>query len=141
MIYYHNEDIVFRKKNRLKFRSIIKQMMINEKKDLENLNYIFCSDEDLLELNKSALNHDYYTDIITFDYCTETTICGDLFISVERVRDNAQKMNIDFFDEIHRVMLHGVLHLCGYGDKTEKEIKKMRSKEDFYLEKLNQITK
>jgi len=140
MIYYHNEDIRFQKKSRLKFRSIIKQMMKDEKLNLGDINYIYCSDQFILELNISSLNHDYYTDIITFDYCEDSIVSGDLFISIDRVKDNSKEMELEFIDELHRVMFHGVLHLCGYGDKSEKEIKIMRSKEDYYLGKLNSIS-
>lgn len=139
MVYYHNENINFNKKNRLKFRTILKNLMIDENLILGNISYIFCSDTYILELNKSSLNHDYYTDIITFDFRDGKIICGDLFISIDRIRDNANKMKTSFSDELHRVMLHGVLHICGYGDKTEKEIIKMRSKEDYYLQELNAI--
>ena len=99
-------------------------------KELGDVNYIFCSDDYLLEINKEHLNHDYYTDIITFDYCEMDVVSGDLFISVDRVKDNAENLNVVFLDELHRVMAHGVLHLCGLGDKSETEEIRMRKAED-----------
>ncbi len=106
---------------------------MKEGKNPNDINFIYCSDEYLLELNKSSLNHDYYTDIITFDYCEGKEVSGDLFISIDRVRENANEMNLTFEDELHRVMIHGVLHLCGYKDKTKKDAETMREKENFYL--------
>jgi rRNA maturation RNase YbeY len=104
-----------------------------ELKELGDISIIFVSDQYLLEMNQKYLNHDYFTDIITFDYCEHNIISGDLFISVDRVKENADSFNVDELTEIHRVMIHGVLHLCGYGDKSAKEEKIMRSKEDFSL--------
>ena len=98
-----------------------------------DVNLVFCSDEHLLGVNQTYLNHDYYTDIVTFDYCEDGVVTGDLFISVDRVLDNAKTYKVSFLNELRRVCVHGVLHLCGYGDKTESEIQLIRSKEDFYL--------
>jgi probable rRNA maturation factor len=94
---------------------------------------IFCSDEHLLQINKDHLQHDYYTDIITFDYTVEDIISGDLFISVDRVQDNADEFDVLFQDELHRVCVHGLLHLCGYKDKSDEDEKRMREKEDEML--------
>ncbi|MGJ8661036.1 MAG: rRNA maturation RNase YbeY [Bacteroidota bacterium] len=102
---------------------------------LEEVALVFCTDDELLEMNIKHLNHDYYTDIITFDYCEESLIIGDLFISVDRVQDNANNLDINFGSELDRVIVHGVLHLCGYGDKSEDEEILMREKEDLYLNK------
>ena len=107
----------------------------NESKNLEEVNLIFCSDDYLLQMNTEFLEHDYYTDIITFDYCVGDTILGDLFISVDRVKDNAVIHKVDFYNELDRVIVHGVLHLCGYKDKSKDEAKIMREKEDYYLSK------
>lgn len=96
------------------------------------LNCIFCSDEHLRKINVEYLEHDYFTDIITFPYA-ENAIHGDLFISADRVRENAASNNVDFIAELHRVMVHGVLHLCGYSDKTPDETRLMREKENEYL--------
>ncbi len=99
--------------------------------DIEALSYIFCNDEYLLEMNQEYLDHDTYTDVITFDYAEEEGIIeGDIFISVERVKENAEQLNVSFDDELHRVMAHGLLHLLGYKDKTEADQQQMRQKED-----------
>ncbi len=98
-----------------------------------DINYIFCSDNYLHKLNVEYLNHDTYTDIISFDYSVGKELHGDIYISVDRVRENALTFNQSFNDELSRVMVHGVLHYCGYKDKTESEKTKMRSKEDHYL--------
>ena len=101
--------------------------------NLGELSIIFCSDEYLIDINKRHLNHDYYTDIITFNYNIEKNLNGDLFISVDRVKDNASAFNENFNMELFRVIIHGVLHLCGFNDKTTKEQKEMRQKENHYL--------
>lgn len=104
-----------------------------EKKVLGDVSVVFCSDEHLLEMNKEYLEHDYYTDIITFDYTEDTLVSGDLFISVDRVQDNAAEFNVAFQDELHRVCVHGLLHLCGYKDKSDEDEVLMRSKENEML--------
>lgn len=105
-----------------------------EGKSLGDVSLIFCSDEHLLQMNKEYLDHDYYTDIITFDYTEDTLVSGDLFISIDRVLDNANQFNVAFQDELHRVCVHGLLHLCGYKDKSDSEELLMRSKENQMLE-------
>ena len=107
-----------------------------ENKLLYEVNLIFCSDEYLLKMNIEYLQHDYYTDIISFDYCEDNKILGDLFISKDRVLDNSIEHNVSFDVEIQRVIVHGVLHLCGYKDKTDVEEILMRNKEDYYLSKI-----
>ncbi len=107
-----------------------------EGKELGQLNYIFCDDEYLLKVNIDHLDHDYYTDIITFDYCENDLIISDLFISIDRIKDNANTYGVPFEEELHRVMVHGIMHLCGYKDKSEGEAEKMREREDHYLHKL-----
>lgn len=99
------------------------------------INYIFCSDDYLLKINVNFLNHDTLTDIISFDYSVGKELHGDIYISIDRVRDNANDFKVDFSEELSRVMAHGVLHYCGYKDKSEDEAKEMRSKEDYYLSK------
>ncbi len=99
----------------------------------ETIQFVFTSDDYLLDLNREYLDHDTYTDIITFDYCEGELIMGDIFISIDRVKENADKLNIPFLDELHRVMVHGVLHLCGYKDKSPGEKAQMTEKEDYYL--------
>jgi probable rRNA maturation factor len=105
-------------------------------KTLRELNYIFCSDEYLLQVNKEFLKHDYYTDIITFDLSdNDSEIAGEIYISIDRVRDNARVNNTWIYMELHRVIFHGVLHLCGYKDKKAADSQQMRAKEDYYLKK------
>jgi probable rRNA maturation factor len=103
------------------------------------INYIFCDDDYLHKINVEFLNHDTLTDIISFDYTVGKILQGDIFISTERVTDNSKDFNTSFDDELHRVIVHGILHFCGYKDKSEEEAKLMRSKEDNYLSKLNMI--
>ena len=100
---------------------------------LGDVSVVFCSDEHLLQMNKEYLQHDYYTDIITFDYTEDDVVSGDLFISVDRVEENANEFDAPFQDELHRVCIHGLLHLCGYKDKSDKEEELMRSKENEML--------
>lgn len=104
-----------------------------EGKEMGDVNVIFCSDEYLLAMNRDHLDHDYYTDIITFDYTVESVVSGDLFVSVDRVADNATELSAAFIDELNRVCVHGLLHLCGYKDKSEEDVKIMRNKEDEML--------
>lgn len=103
--------------------------------ELGEITIVFCDDEYLLDMNREHLDHDYYTDIITFDYTDGKLVSGDLFVSVDRVRDNAEQLNIGFRDELHRVCIHGVLHLCGLKDKSEEDERKMREAEDLALSK------
>lgn len=116
----------------------IKEVLEKENKQVGILNYIFCTDDFLLEINKEYLNHDTYTDIITFQYSSEP-IEGDIYISVERTRENATHLGTAEDEELRRVIIHGVLHLCGYKDKTEEEEIEMRGKEDFYLGEYSKI--
>lgn len=104
-----------------------------EEKTLAELSIVLGSDEWLLEQNIRFLDHDFYTDIITFDYCVHDIVSGDLLISLDRVDENAKDYNVSRETELNRVLVHGLLHLCGYGDKTAKEIEIMRKKEDYYL--------
>ena len=100
---------------------------------LKNLSFIFCDDEYLKDINIQYLNHNYYTDVITFDYSNNEGLAGDVFISVDRVKENAKKFKNSFNKELFRVIIHGVLHLCGFNDKTEKEIKEIRKQENHFL--------
>ncbi|PZR29493.1 MAG: rRNA maturation RNase YbeY [Citrobacter freundii] len=123
-------------KNRTALKSFIQSIFRSEKKKLISLNYIFCSDKRILEINRQFLQHDYYTDIITFELSPPgTPVEGEIYISTDRVKDNAQTHDSSFTRELHRVIFHGVLHLCGYKDKTPKEEKAMRDKEDYYLKR------
>lgn len=108
-------------------------------KEAGDINFIFCSDDYLLKLNREHLNHDYYTDIITFDYVEDNLIYGDLFISVDRVKENAASYSVSFQDEFSRVIIHGILHLCGFPDKTEEEAKVMRENENTALRLLKKL--
>lgn len=111
----------------------LKNIIITEQKKVGKITYVFCTDEALLKVNKDFLQHDYYTDVITFDYVKGKTISADIFVSLPRISENAETLNKIFNIELHRVLAHGILHLCGYSDKTEEEIHQMRQKEDFYL--------
>lgn len=114
----------------------IEKLALEEGKTIGNITLVCCTDDDLLEVNQTHLNHDYYTDIITFDYCESSVIHGDLFLSMDRIQENAATYEVSFEEEWHRVVFHGVLHLIGYGDKSEEEIKLMRAKENHYLDTL-----
>ena len=111
----------------------LENLIISENKKPGDINYIFCDDDYLLKVNQDFLDHDYYTDIITFDYVKGKTISGDIFVSLPRILENASILSQDFEKEFNRVLAHGILHLCGYKDKTEEEQIQMRAKEDFYL--------
>ncbi len=132
------EDV---EKPALKYRSIkqwIASEIEKENFDIGNINYIFCSDEYLLKMNIKHLEHDYYTDIISFDYCEDNLISGDLFISLDRIKENAVLYGTNE-SEIYRVMIHGILHLCGYKDDTEEESENMRQRENEALLRLDLI--
>lgn len=113
----------------------LENIILSEGKKPGEINYIFCDDEYLLQVNREYLKHDYYTDVITFDYVKGKTISGDIFVSLPRIFDNAETLSKDFDSEFFRVLAHGILHLCGYKDKTDEEISEMRNKEDYYLNK------
>ena len=134
MIRFFTEDTPYK----LPQKTAVKQWLTAQAKRegvaVRELNYIFCSDEYLLQINREHLNHDYYTDIITFDNSDdEGVIEGDIFISVDRVDDNWRIQQTSFITEMHRVLAHGLLHLCGYGDKSDEEVLLMRQKEDEWL--------
>jgi probable rRNA maturation factor len=141
----HTEDVASVKEiNESFLESWYGDVCEREKKTLSDISVILCSDDYLLEMNRQYLDHDYYTDIITFDYSEEDLVSGDLFISIDRVTENANERSIAFDDELHRVCVHGLLHLIGYKDKSESEEALMRAKEDemlklrlFHVEHLN----
>jgi len=133
MISISTLETTYKFKNKLKVRKWIKSILENEDRIAGDITYVFCNDEYLLNLNKKYLKHDTLTDIITFDYSEKETLSGDIFISIERVTENAGSYNTSLNAELGRVMAHGVLHLSGYKDKTPEDKKLMRSKEDFYL--------
>jgi probable rRNA maturation factor len=133
-IFFFTEETPYQLRQRTEIRSWLKSIAKKEKYLILELNYIFCSDEYLLQINKDFLDHDYYTDIITFDNSeTKGKIEGDIFISIDRVKENSKTQKTSLKDELHRVMAHGLLHLTGYKDKTSKEKEIMREKEDTSL--------
>jgi probable rRNA maturation factor len=133
-IKFFNEDVDFTLKNKTVIRAWINSAIINEGYILEGLNFIFCSDEYLWRMNQQFLDHDTYTDVITFDNAERLkTINGDVFISIDRIKENAAEIDVPVADELCRVMIHGTLHLLGYKDKTKAAKTQMTSKEDHYL--------
>jgi len=135
-IQFFEEDIVFKLINKTHVRQWITETIIAEGFKLKGLTYIFCSDAYLLQINQQYLDHDTFTDIVTFDNSEHNGIVtGDIFISIDRIRENAQKFEVSELTELHRVIIHGVLHLLGYKDKKPADKKKMTQKEDFYLSK------
>jgi probable rRNA maturation factor len=133
-VFFFEEDIQFKPKQKTLLRNWLKNTVIAEGYTLSELNYIFCSDAYLLGINQQYLDHDTYTDIVTFDNSElDKVIVGDVFISIDRIRENAKKFSVSETDELHRVMIHGALHLLGYKDKTKKDKELMTQKEDHYL--------
>ena len=139
MVSYFLQDIDFVFKHKRLNNSWLKLVAESEIKKLGNINIIFCYDNYILDVNVNYLGHDYFTDIITFDYCEKDILSGDLFISIDTVRDNAEFYKTEFNDELNRVIVHGLLHLIGYDDHTPEEQKIMREKENYYLELRNHI--
>jgi probable rRNA maturation factor len=131
------DGVNFKPKQTLKIKTWLKNVAAEEGFQVGTLNYVFCNDEYILETNRQYLQHDYYTDIITFDYTENKKISGDMVISIDTVKSNAEMIEVDENQELCRVIVHGVLHLCGYKDKTEDEEKKMREKENYYISKSN----
>lgn len=115
----------------------LEEIVLSEEKKLGEINYIFCDDEYLLKINQDYLQHNYYTDIITFDSVKGKTISGEIFVSLQRISDNASTLSKNYEEELKRVLAHGILHLCGYKDKSIEEEQEMRNKEDFYIAKYN----
>jgi rRNA maturation RNase YbeY len=133
MIAYYREDTEFEFKGKAFNNRWLRMVAGSEIRKIGDVSIIFCSDNYILDVNMRYLQHDYFTDIITFDYCESDRLSGDLFISVDSVRENALFYGTEFEDELNRVMVHGLLHLIGYDDHTEDEQKTMREKEDYYL--------
>ena len=133
MISYFCEDIKFDLKAKLLNNRWIKMVIGSEIKKAGDISFIFCSDHYILDINLRYLQHDYFTDIITFDYCEGDRVSGDLFISIDSVRENARFYGVSFEDELDRVMVHGILHLLGYDDHTPEETAVMREKEIYYV--------
>jgi rRNA maturation RNase YbeY len=120
--------------NELAYSKWLEQVALSESRTIGELSYVFCSDAYLLDINQQFLDHDTYTDIVTFDYCENGLLNGEVYISTDRVADNASEYSVSLLDELHRVIVHGLLHLMGYGDKTEEDALVMRARE---LEKMN----
>ena len=136
-IQYTSTKTLFRLQEKERITIWLEHLMAMHHKFPGNLTFIFCSDEYLLEMNKQYLNHDTYTDIITFNYNEGHYISGDIFISIDRVKENAGSFKVKFEDELHRVMAHGVLHLLGFNDKTKKDEAEMRKMEEMALGMMN----
>lgn len=134
MVRYFFEDTDFQFKPKRFTSDWLRTVAESEIRKLGQINVIFCSDNYILDINQRFLQHDYFTDIITFDYCEGSVLSGDLFVSVDSVRENALEYGTAFEDELNRVIVHGVLHLIGYDDHTDEDIAQMRTKENYYLE-------
>lgn len=134
MISYFSDKIKFPQIKRRETTKWIRQVALEYGKKVGDVAYIFCNDEKILEVNKQYLNHDYYTDVITFDYSEGNTISGDIFISLDTVRSNSEQQHTDYNQELHRVIIHGILHLCGINDKLPGEREIMQQAEDKALE-------
>lgn len=132
-VHFFSEDIRFKLSGARALKRRLLSLVKMHKRKVGEVNYIFCSDEYLFELNKAYLEHKSYTDIITFEYSTDKEILSDIFISIERVKDNAQKFKVPFQTELHRVMAHGMLHLLGYKDKKQADKKRIRKAEEAFL--------
>jgi len=139
MVRFFNKDIKFNLKHKLLLKKWIKSVVSKYGKRVGDINVILCDDPSILEINMQFLSHDYYTDIITFDYCEDDFINGELYISVDTVKANAEEYSQDFDVEMHRVIIHGVLHLCGLDDHAEDDIKQMRDAENLALQELEVI--
>ena len=133
MLSYHFEDTDFIFKGKALNNRWLRLVAESEIRRIGDVSIIFCSDNYILDINQKYLQHDYFTDIITFEYCEGDRLSGALFISVDSVRENAIEYGVDFNDELNRVMVHGILHLIGYDDHSEEDIEMMRSKENYYL--------
>lgn len=133
-VYFFQEDVQYRLRRKKFVRKWIIDSMISENKIPGEISVVFCSDEYLLKMNLDYLQHNAFTDIITFDYSGPTSTDGDLFISIDRVKENSSKFNKHLTDELHRVIIHGILHLCGYDDKTPKKKEIMTRRENLYLD-------
>jgi len=134
MIEFHTDQVSFPAIDAAKVTSWIERVAAGYGKRVGEVNYIFCSDERILEVNREFLHHDYYTDHIGFDYSVDNILSGDLFLSLDTIRSNAEQLGEDYSRELHRVIIHGILHLCGLKDKTPSERREMESAEDAALD-------
>jgi len=135
-VHFFSHDIQMRLKNTANLKHFIEFIFKKELQNLGSINYIFCSDKAILEINKKYLNHDFYTDVITFDLSQDNkAISAEVYISIERIRDNAKQLGLSIKSELHRVLFHAALHLCGYNDEKKKDKEIMRKKENELLAK------
>jgi rRNA maturation RNase YbeY len=133
-IHFFSNDVPVPLKNMTNLKNFIESIFRKELQKLDSINYIFCSDKVILEINRKYLNHDFYTDVITFDLsANNTSISAEVYISIERIRDNAKELGVTIKSELHRVLFHAALHVCGYNDKKKKDKEIMRKKEDELL--------
>ncbi|MCA6466371.1 MAG: rRNA maturation RNase YbeY [Chitinophagaceae bacterium] len=138
LVFFHTADLNYRLQNKTALKKLLADLFQKEGKRLEGLSIVFCSDDYLLSMNRQFLQHDYYTDILTFDVSERGgPVSGELYISVDRVRDNAHGLGVSAVEEMQRVIIHGSLHLCGYKDKLKKQQLLMRQKEERYLRLLH----
>jgi rRNA maturation RNase YbeY len=133
LVSFHSEQTDYSISNENQISDWLVSVCKKEGKTLAEISIILCSDDYLLEVNRKHLNHDYYTDVITFDYSESPHVSGDIIISIDRVQENADSFGVEMVDELHRIIVHGTLHLLGYTDKTSSSKEEMTSKEDFYL--------
>ncbi len=136
---FFNQDTSYQLKNKKIVKDWIERTIQNERYVSGNINVIFTSDKYLLSINKKYLKHNYYTDIVTFNYCDERVIQGDIFISIDTVKNNSKRFGVKYSEEMHRVIIHGILHLIGYDDQNDEERALMRQKENDYLERLKNL--
>jgi len=140
-IHFFFKDTSIYLPERTKLKSFIKKMFKNEGKKVQSVNYIFCTDKELLKINRDFLKHDFYTDTITFDLSEDAEeIVGEIYISPDRVKENSKAFDVYFVQELLRVIFHGALHLCGYDDRTLTAARRMKSREDFYLGRYKSFT-
>ena len=139
-IFFFFDDVKIDLRNRSFIKKSIEQIFRKEAKRPQFINYIFCTDKKMLEINRQFLNHNFFTDILTFDLSEKAGVVADIYISVDRIRENSNIFKTSFKAELFRVLIHGALHLCGYNDKNENEKKLMRKKEEYYLAKYFHFT-
>lgn len=136
---FFNEDYSYQLKSKKRLKLWIDNTIREEGCQQGDINFIFTSDKYLLDINKKYLNHNYYTDIVTFNYCINSTINGDIFISIETVKNNSRRFGVNMIEELHRVIIHGILHLIGYDDQNDTQKALMREKENYYLDRLKNL--
>ena len=133
-VFFHFDSTTFSLRNRKKLKNFVAQIFNSKKRGLASLTYVFSTDRKVLQINRQYLNHDFFTDVIAFDLSdTRRNLQGEVYISIDRVRQNAKTFNVSFSDELHRVIFHAALHLCGYRDKTTREKATIKKEEDRYL--------